>query len=191
MSTIFTINFRREAYQMELARTRRRTVAVGAWVAYFGVLAVVLGLYGLNCGSLLRRARQLESQNTRLRSDQGPQAAWQPAAAEIAQVERVLANPRLWQTRLARLATLLPPNAALSTVSVNPDNLSGGGEHDRLVITGVLRPTSGQDRMQGIMQLLSTLRGDSEFAANYRTIKLAESRIGGPDAPAEFRIECR
>ena len=42
MNTIFSINFRREAFQRERARTRRRAVNLGLWVLYFGVLGVML-----------------------------------------------------------------------------------------------------------------------------------------------------
>ena len=48
MSVLFTINFHREAYQRELARARRRVILLGVWVAYFGVIGVVMGLYGRN-----------------------------------------------------------------------------------------------------------------------------------------------
>ena len=191
MSAIFGINFRREAYRLELARTRRRMASVGGWVAYFGVLVVVFGLYGLNCSSLLQRTRLLEAQIAHARTNPKPTLAWKPATLELAQVERLLDNPRRWQVRLGRLAALLPPNARLSAVAVNPDNQADPVNRERLVITGVLKTAPGQDRMQGIMQLVATLRADPLFAAQYRTIKLAESRIGGSDVPAEFRIECR
>jgi hypothetical protein len=192
VSAIFTINFRREAYRLELARTRRRTVVVGTWLAYFGLLAVVLGLYGLNCSSLAQRTRLLEAQNERVRASIGPTDAWVPGSSELAQVERALANPRRWRSRLERLAAVLPGNVMLNSVAVNPDNLASAAEHERLVITGVLRPVRGQDPMQGIMQLVSALHADSVLAAQYQTIRLAESRIGaGRGAPAEFRIECR
>jgi hypothetical protein len=192
MNPVFTVNFRREAYRLELARTRQRTVTVGIWVAYFGVLAVVLGLYGLNCASLANRTHLLETQNARAQNRPDPTTAWQPGPAELAQVEHALANPRHWQIRLARLAALLPVDAMLTSVSANPDNQSGPADQERLFIVGMLRPTPGQDRMQGIMALVAALHADSAFAAQYRTIRLVESRIGGgADAPAEFRIECR
>ena len=192
MSTAFTLNFRREAYRLELARTRRRVVAVGIWVTYFGVLAVLLGLYGLNCASLTQRVHLLEAQNKSMQTRHDPITAWRPGPAELAQVEHTLANPGHWQIRLARLATLLPGDAQLTSVSANPDNQSGAAEQDRLLIVGVLRPTPGQDRMQGIMALVAALHADSLFGAQYRSIRLVESRLGGgADAPAEFRIECR
>jgi Tfp pilus assembly protein PilN len=192
VSPIFEINFRREAHRQELSRARRRATELGTWVAYFGVLAVVLGLYGLNCHSLAQRVRSLEARNARLRTLQAPPETWKPQPAELAQVEGVLASTRRWRSRLERLAAVLPANVRLASLVVNPDNLSAPAEQERLVISGVLDPVAGQDRMQGIMQLVSTLHGDSLFAAQYRIIKLVESRTdGGSGAPAEFRIECR
>lgn len=192
MNPVFTVNFRREAYRQELARTRQRMAAVGIWVAYFGVLAVALGLYGLNCASLTQRAHMLEAQSARAQTSHDPTAAWKPDPAEIAQVERALANPRHWQVRLARLAAVLPAEAMLTSVTVNPDNLSGAADQERLLIAGVLRPAAGQERMQGIMALVAALHSDSLFSAQYRSIRLVDSRTGsGADAPAEFRIECR
>jgi Tfp pilus assembly protein PilN len=192
MTPVFTVNFRRGAYRQELARTRQRVVAVGTWVAYFGVLTVALGLYGLNCASLTQRTHLLETQSARAQSSHDPAAAWKPGPAELDQVERALANPRHWQIRLARLAAVLPGDAMLTSVTVNPDNLSGTADQERLLLAGVLRPTPGQGHMQGIMALVAALHSDSLFSAQYRTIRLVESRIGsGADAPAEFRIECR
>jgi hypothetical protein len=188
----FTINFRREAYRQELARTRRRAVAVGTWVAYFGLLAVVIGLYGLNCSSLIQRARLLRDQTVRLQASHDPSRDWTPGTAELAQVERALANPGRWKIRLTRLAAILPANAMLTSVAANPDNLGATGDQERLVLSGVLRPVPGQDRMQGIMALVAALHADSSFTAQYRTIRLLTSRVGGgADAPAEFQIECR
>jgi hypothetical protein len=192
LNPVFTVNFRREAYRRELARTRQRAMAVGIWVAYFGVLAAALGLYGLNCASLTRRTHLLETQSARAQVGRDPAAAWKPGPAELDQVERALANPRHWQIRLARLAAVLPGDAMLTSVTVNPDNLSSVGDQERLLLAGVLRPTPGQDRMQGIMALVAALHADSLFSKQYRTIRLVDSRIGsGADAPAEFRIECR
>ncbi len=192
MSPVFTVNFRREAYQLEMARTRRRTVAVGTWVAYYGALAVVLGLYGLNLVTLAQRTQQLERQNASLRGTQEAAPAWKPAAADITMAEHALGSAAAWRSRLERLATLLPPNAALTSVTVNPDNLTDPAQQEMLTIVGQLRPTPGQDRMAGIMGLVTALHADSAFAAEYRSVRLADSRIAGEGgAPAEFRIECR
>lgn len=190
MSPTFTINFRREMYEQQLARTRRRMFSVGVWLAYFGALAVVLGLYGLNCASLTERARVLEAQNQRL-SATGNSDSWKPAPADLAQAERALANPQRWRARLTHLAAVLPTDVALTSVVANPDHAASSTDQERMVISGTLRSLPGQDGMQGIMNLVSTLRADSVFAAQYRSIRLAESRVGAADAPAEFRIECR
>jgi hypothetical protein len=190
VSPTFNINFRREMYQQQLARTRRRMLNVGIWMAYFGVLAIVMGLYGLNCASLTRRTRLLEAQNRRI-AGTGRADTWKPAAGEMAQIERALANPQRWAARLARLAVVLPPNVALTSVAGNPDNLSSSADQEKLVISGTLRPLAGQDHMQGIMALVSALHADSVFAAQYRSVRLVESRLGGAGAPTEFRIECR
>jgi hypothetical protein len=190
VSPTFNINFRREMYEQQLARTRRRMLNVGVWLAYFGAMVVVLGLYGLNCASLAERARLLESQNKRM-STTGRPDVWRPATAELALAERALANPQDWRLRLSRLATLLPPDVALTSVTGNPDNASSSAEQERMLVSGTLRTRSGQDRMQDIMALVAALRADSVFAGQYRSIRLVESRIGGPGAPAEFRIECR
>jgi Tfp pilus assembly protein PilN len=191
VSELFTINFRREAHRRELSEARRRAASLGAWVAYFGVLVVVLGLYGLNAGSLTQRAQLLDAHNARLQKSRVPSAAWTPRASELSRVEAALDNPRRWQARLERLAAVLPANAMLTSLVVNPDNLSAPADQDRLLIAGVLQPAGGRERMQEIMQLVSALRSDSLFAAQYGVIKLVESRIGGPGSPAEFRIECR
>jgi len=190
MTPHFTINFRREVYQEQRARARRRMLAVGGWMAYFGALVVVIGLYDLNCASLAQRTRLLETQNRRL-SASGPATTWKPAGPELLQVERALANPQAWSTRLARLAALLPTDVALTSVAANPDNLDAGSEQDKLVIGGMLRSQSGQEGMESIMALVSTLSADSVFAAQYRSIRLVESHVGRAGEPAEFRIECR
>ena len=192
MSPVFSVNFRREAYQLELARTRQRAVVVGTWVAYFGVMAVTLGLYGLNCASLTHRAHLLEEQNARLNAGAGPGPAWKPGRAELGQVEHALSNPRRWQVRLPRIAAVLPVNAKLTSVGLEFVQGSDPQGTERLVLDGLLRAAPGQDRMQGIMALVAALHADSVLAAQYRTIRLVESRIGGEaGAPAEFRIECR
>jgi hypothetical protein len=191
VSAIFTINFRREAHRRELSETRRRAAALGAWVGYFGVLVVVLGLYGLNAGSLAQRARLLELQNDRLQKSRVPSADWTPRTTELPLIQAALDNPRRWQARLERLGAVLPANAMLTSLVVNPDNVSDATDQDRLLIAGMLQPAAGRDRMQEVMQLVSALRRDSLFAAQYGVIKLVESRSGGPGSPAEFRIECR
>lgn len=192
MSTLFTINFRREAYKREVARTRRRVMLLGVWLAYFGVLAVVLGLYGLNCSSLIRRSSQLERQTARMRAIQSSHRDWTVGATELAAAEEFHANPGRWRDKLLRLAALLPPNAAIQSVAVNPDNLQGAQDQKKLVITGELKVPPGEDRMRGVVQFVSALHADSLFSRGYQNIRLASSRISEGSGPvAAFVIECR
>jgi Tfp pilus assembly protein PilN len=192
VSALFTINFRRDAYLKERARARRRVLLLGMWVAYFGVMGLVIGLYGLNCVSLTRRVHQTERQAARLRQAQGSHRERSIREAELTQVERYLANPRRWRDRLTRLAQILPPNVKLTSLAVNPQNLSGTSDQNRLIISGELRAAPNQDRMQSVMKIVSTLHDDSLFSASYKNIKLASTRVSeGPGGLAEFVVECR
>lgn len=190
MTALFTINFRREAFLQEVSRRRRRVIALGVWVAYFGVLAVVIGLYGLNCVSLARRARMLERQTTLIRRANASTISTQLGPNELAQVESYVRSTRVWRDRLQRLGDLLPPEARIMTVGVNPQNQSDPASRNALVISGELRNTPGQDRMQGVMKLVSALRADSLFGRGYRNIKLSSTRVS-EDGSAVFEIECR
>ena len=191
MSPLFNINFRRESYLREVARARRRVIALGVWVAYFGVIAVVLGLYGLNCASLGRRVSQIERQAARARVHAGQRDDWKLPHEDLAMVERYVTSAPRWRVRLERLASLVPPNARLTSVAVNPDNLTGPLNENKLVIAGRLR-LADQDRMRGVVQLVSALRGDSAFAAQYGTIRLANTHIlEDPERVTEFVIECQ
>ena len=190
MSALFAINFRREAYLQEVARARRRIVALGVWVAYFGVLVVALGLYGLNCASLTQRTRLIERQAARLRSADATQAPSQLRAAELGQLERYVLGARRWRDRLTRLAATLPPNARITSLTVNPQNLSDAAAQNLLVISGELRGAATQDRMRAVMRIVSTLREDKVFSEGYHNIRLSSTRVT-EDGTAEFVIECR
>jgi hypothetical protein len=191
VSPVFTINFRREVYQREMARTRRRTILLAAWVTYFGIVGLVVGLYGLNCISLGNRMRQIERQ-ARLASTTPAETKWSLDPAEIAMVERVHASPRSWATRLMHLSAALPANAALMSLSVNPDNLANAADQNKLVLTGQVSGPVAADRMKAIVQIVTTLHEDSVFAASYQNVRLASSRTGGGTHPVtEFVIECR
>jgi hypothetical protein len=191
MTPVFQVNFRREAYQRDMARVRRRVMVLGLWVAYFGAIVVVLGLYGLNCAVVTRRAGQVERQAQRLRQVQGPATGRRLSADDLQTIGRYLENPRRWRDRLARLTQLLPPGARLTSVAQDPQGTGGAGG-GMLVITGVLRVSPGEDRMRGVMALESALRGDTTFAAGYANVRLASTRIlGGGDPATEFTIECR
>lgn len=189
---LFTINFRREAYLQEVARTRRRIMMVGVWVAYFGVVGVTFGLYGLNCMSLMQRTDRLERQTARMEQASGGREQWQVASTEIPKIQEYVAGPRLWHDRLVRLAALLPDDARITSVAVNPNNLSGAKNQNRLVIVGQLRIPRGGDRMSGVMDFVNELRTDSLFSANYQNVNLASSRTVDVDAAfTEFVIECQ
>lgn len=192
MSPVFTINFRREAYRRELARTRGRLIALGVWVAYFGAIGVILGLYGMNCGALTRRVASLERQMERTRSAQHLRQDWTIEPAQLRAVEEFHNNPRRWRDKLARLSALLPSNAVLMSVAVNPDNLSNPADANKLVVVGRFRATGGRDQMRDVVGLVSALHQDSSFATGYRSIRLASSRSAeGPSPMTEFVIECR
>jgi Tfp pilus assembly protein PilN len=191
VSALFTINFRRESYLKELARARRRLLALGLWVAYFGVLGIVLGLYGLNCASLVRRSVQLERQASRVSQD-GRRDEWKVTPEALAEVENAVNSPTKWRNRLTRLARLIPANARLTSIAANPDNMSGAAEQNRLMISGEYRIAPGQDRMHGVVEMVGALRGDTLFSAGYQTIRLVTTRISESSGTvAEFTIECR
>jgi hypothetical protein len=189
MSTTFTINFRREVFQRERARARRRAVRLALWLAYFGALGVVLGLYALNTTSLARRTASLERQVERLRR-QPSGSEWRPGEPEADLVARTLRDGSGWRDRLARLAELLPVNARLTEVQFNPDNASGAATR-KLVLTGELRPAGGEDRMQQVLAFVGTLSRDSLFASGYRNVRLVTTRASATGESAEFVIECR
>lgn len=190
MSVLFTINFRRAAFLEEKARERRRVVTLGVWVAYFGALGVMMGLYGLNCSSLAQRAQVLERQTVMLTQTNANQVAPTLRGPELELVERYARSTRQWRDRVTRLGEVMPSNARLTSLTVNPQNQSDATSQNSLVIQGELRALPNQDRMQNVMNIVATLRRDSVFAAGYRNIKLASTKIdqGGL---AEFVIECR
>jgi hypothetical protein len=110
--------------------------------------------------------------------------------AELALVERYVLNPRRWRDRLRHLGAALPPNARLTLLAVNPQNLSDASARDLLVVTGTLRGQDADARMQNVMRIVGQLRADSVFSSGYRNIKLASTRVH-EDGTAEFTIECR
>ncbi len=189
MSTVFSINFRREAYLREQQKTRRRAFSLGLWVLYFGALAVVLGLYGLNFASLARRVRVVERQVQRLREHPAGDA-WRPGRTEATEIERHLEDLRTWRDRLARLPQVLPPNARVRQLLFNPENVSGSSDV-RLVIAGELRGGVGQDRVPQVMNIVNSLSRDSVFHASYPNIRLVSTRASSDGTAAEFTIECR
>lgn len=186
---IFSINFRREAFQKEQARARQRVVRLGLWLTYFGALGVVMGLYGLNCASMATRTRTLERQTERLRQVQQDEHVWKPSPEDATQAQAALLNSRLWRDRLARLSEVLPPGARIHSLQYNPDNTSGAGA--KFVITGEIR-SAGRDRMQSVMGFVDALSRDSVFTVGFSAVRLATTRAssaGGDEA--EFVVECR
>jgi hypothetical protein len=87
---------------------------------------------------------------------------------------------------------LIPVNARLTSLAVNPDNMSGAAEQNRLVISGEYKIAPGQDRMHGVVEMVGALRADSLFSVGYQTIRLVTTRISESSGTvAEFTIECR
>lgn len=192
MSAVFQINFRREAYRREVARSRARVITLGAWLAYFGVISVVSGLYGLNCEAIQRRTRIMERQTAVLRVHRNDQVDWTHQPAEMALVARGINDPRAWSARLARVPTMLPANARLTSIDFNPAAVAGAGDWDRLVISGTLHAAPGQDRMREVSELVTRFQRDSLLSTHFHTIRLASTRVSDPTGGnADFVIECR
>jgi hypothetical protein len=192
VTPVFTINFRREVFLRERARARARLLALGGWLLYFGLLGVVVGLYTLNCASLVKRVGQVQRQTARLQKAQGTAQDWTVDQAQLATVESFRTNPRRWRDKMLRLSALLPNNVALTNISANPDNGTDAARRNKLVLSGQLRPMFGQDPMRGVVQLVSSLQRDEVFASGYQSIKLSESKmVSGSPPTAEFTIECR
>ena len=190
MSALFTINFRREAYLLEVSRRRRRLIALGVWVGYFGALMVLVGLYGLNGASLARRAFLIERQTMLIRHARDPALGSQLSAAELGQVEAAALSTRQWRDRLGRLGNLLPQEARLMGLTANPQNMSDDASKNALSLSGELHSAAGQDRMQGVMKIVSALGADSVFKGSYHDIRLASTRIS-ENGVVQFEIDCR
>ncbi len=192
MSPVFTVNFRREAFQRERARSRARVISLGVWLSYFGALVVVFGLYGLNFVTLTRRTGVVERQAASLRATRTDPTDWSRQTAEMAMLERGVADSRRWRERLERLAAALPANARLTAIEFNPAGISGGTDWNRLVLTGVLKAAPDQDRMRGVAELVSTLQRDSVLSRHFGAIRLASTGITETSgSTADFVIECR
>ena len=189
MSAVFTINFRREAHEKELARARARVTALGAWVAYFGLMALILGLYALNALAFSNRVAMMERQAARS-GQQGESKDWALSSGEIATLADYAESLDRSRDRLRRLGQLLPPTVRLKSVNYNPDNLSGVNTK-KMIIIGVLKADAGQDRMKSVVSLASTLSADSTFRLGFHTVKLASTSVPEGPGPAEFTIECQ
>ena len=192
MHAPFTINFRREVFRRERERSRRRLFALGGWVSYFGFLVVLIGLYGLTCQWVNNRAAAIQSQVDRMRKSTEA-GAWQPTASQVADIEGRRVSAARWRQRLERLSTLLPPEAILTSIAINPDNLPGAAEQNLFVISGSIRVRPGVgSSMDEVVDLVSRLKSDSLFSRGFRTFRLASSeRVEGPPPTVRFVVECR
>lgn len=188
MSPAFRINFRREAFRQERTDARARATWLGVWLTYFGGLAVLLGLYGLNCVSLQSRTRQLERQLVRERAQHAGGTEWIATPNEAAAVEPWVADTNRWRDLLGRLPRLLPDGARLTGLQWNPDAISGGER--KLLLTGVLRDESRRDRMASVTDFVAVLAKDSLVSAHFRSVRLVSTRVreGGE---SEFQVECQ
>lgn len=188
MSPLFRINFRREAFRRERAEARARATWLGVWLTYFGALAVLLGLYGLNCASLQSRSRALARQVARDRAQHAASSAWVATPSEAAAVEPWVSDANRWRDLLGRLPRLLPDRARLTGLQWNPDAISGSER--KLLITGVLRADARRDRMASVTDFVAVLAKDSLFTAHFRSVRLVSTRAreGGD---SEFQVECQ
>jgi hypothetical protein len=188
---MFTINFRREAFARQRARERQRVIALALWLSYFGVLAVVIGLYGLNCTSTIRRAAQIERQAVQLRSLKLSGNPWHVAPAGLTQFEPAVTNPWLWRLRLEHLAHALPSSARLVSAGFNAQGQSGTPDAATFVIDGEIHTPPGASPVPAVMGIVAALHRDREFAAGFAAIRLRSTQAGAAGGAALFSIECR
>jgi len=191
VSTLFTINYRRAEFAKQLAGSRRRVVTLGVWVAYFGLLGILLGLYGLNGLALAGRLEVMERQTQRLRGAMESDPTWKVDGNDLTEVELRMKNGQAWASRLDRVSALMPSNAHLKSLAVNPQNLSTADARSLMEIAGELRAPTDTERLSSVMGLVSTLRGDSAFSASYHNISLASTRLTDMPGGIEFVIQCR
>lgn len=190
MNTPYTINFRREAFLLEVAKARRRAFRLGLWLSYCGALGILMGLYGINLASMVKRVAVVERQVERLRQRPAAEDNWRPSPAEVTEIVRLLGDTRRWRDRLARLPVVLPPNAILSSLQLNPESASGNTD-PKLIVSGEMRGGAGEGRVQQVMSFVNVLSHDSTFASGYRNIRLVTTRATTNGDGAEFVIECR
>ena len=107
-------------------------------------------------------------------------------------MEHYVTSASIWRERLAHLSAAMPINARLRSLALNPDNLSGPTDQNRLVIDGQLKLAPGENGVNGAEKIASALRKDPAFASGFRTIRLASTRTSEESGPvAEFVIECQ
>jgi hypothetical protein len=189
---VFTINFRREMFERELARSRSRVIALAAWVGYFGVFALLVWSYLLNAQGMQRRAAMIERHTAQFVASQNLPRKVPLDDSQVAAIERFYVSPRQWRDKLARLSVLIPPTAEIKSLGLNPTGSNQSTDQDKFVITGSLRPTGAEDPMRGVVQLVAALQADSAFSAGYQSIKLSQSHADPTvKGTTEFTIECR
>ncbi len=188
MSLVFTINFRREAFRRERARARERVIRLGIWLAYFGVIGISMGLYAMNAFSLGTRTVNLERMATRMRALESGHGDWRPREEDVIEIQRHAVDTGLWRDRLSRIGRVLPASARLTSLQWNPDNSSG--VDSKLVLAGMCRVPSGQDRMQSVMTFVHALQADTMMSASFRNIRLVTTSATEA-GDARFVIECR
>ena len=188
MNTQFRINFRREAFSRERVEARRRAVGLGIWLTYFGALAVMLGLYGLNASELQARTRQLQRQIARQQALHQGGADWTPTPGEATLAQDWVGDLGRWRDLLVRLPGLLPEGARLTSLQFNPDGTAGTSR--RLLVHGLLRLDSRHEGMSGVTDFVTTVARDSLFATHFKSVRLVSTRtVDGGES--EFELECR
>jgi hypothetical protein len=191
MTPRFTIDFRREAMRRNAARARRRALMLALWLSYFGALGLIVSSYGLNWLTLVNRAGQLERRTATMRALRERGRTWEAGADDIAELERYADDPRRWRDRLVRLAELLPPDARITSVALDPTAPANPGDH-ALVVTGEVRRLPGRDHLRQVMDLIAAMRADSTITNDYPNVRLVSTRVTPTSgASTEFVIECR
>ena len=187
--TQFQINFRRAAFRRERTEARRRAMGIGVWLTYFGALAVLIGLYGLNCAALKTRTEQLERQLARQRTLRQGSTEWIAAATEVAAVEPWVSDAGRWRDLLGALPRLLPDGARLTGIQFNPDGVTGSDR--KLLLNGVMRVNPRLGGTAGVTDFVSTIARDSLFASQFHSVRLVSTRAREGEPEADFEVECR
>ena len=189
---VFTINFRREMFEREVARSRRRVIHLAAWMGYFGVFGLLVLSYVLNAQGMERRTRMILRQTDQFVAAQSLPRKVPLEPAQVTAIERFHGSPRRWRDKLARLAALVPPNASLKSIGLNSSGSNQSADMNKLVVTGTIRSEGGEDPMRGVVQLVASLQADSAFSAGYKSVKLSQSHTdANAKGTTEFTIECR
>ena len=166
-------------------------VMLGVWVTYFGVLVVVLGLYGLNCASLTRRIHQIERQAARAREAQSLATTSKLDEAQLVEIETIHGSPARWRDRLTRLSALLPPNVAIVSVAVNPSNLPARTRTSSRSSAGCAGPPATTAGGGGRARVHAPRRLRLLGRLQQRPPRLEPRRRRATRRVTEFTIECR